>query len=153
MPAFDFDEYLLAAQDELEHKQERLTAEYGLGTWPRFVVDYEAGNLQFFEHEALRVHAQIVPVATHVPEKESLKWAWSNAQYPERVLIEAAEIKGLKELTGFNMFTEDFVQCDESMAWEIAALACKFMEALGAYRVPHGNINSYVLITEVRRVA
>lgn len=153
MPDFDFDEYLSAAQDELEQKQERLTADFGLGTWPRFVVDYEAGTLQFFEHEALRAHAEIVPVATHVPEKESLKWAWANSQYPERVLVKAAQLKGLKELTGLTMFSEDVVQCDESMAWEIAALACRFMDALGAYRVPHGSINSYVLITAVRRVA
>ena len=153
MPDFDFDEYLSAAQDELQEKQERLNAEFGLGTWSRFVVDFEAGNLQFFEHEALRAHAEIVPVATHVPEKESLKWAWANAQYPEPVLVKASQLKGLKELTGFKMFTEEFVECDESMAWEIAALACKFANALGAYRVPHGNINSYVLITDIRHVA
>ena len=71
MPDFDFDEYLSAAQDELQEKQERLNAEFGLGTWSRFVVDFEAGNLQFFEHEALRAHAEIVPVATHVPEKKA----------------------------------------------------------------------------------
>ena len=153
MSDFDFDEYLLTAQEELEQKQETLTAQYRIGTWPQFIVDYEAGILQFFEHEALRIEAAIIPVATHVPEKASLKWAWASDQYPERVLAGSARIRGLQELTGFKMFANEFVECDESMAWEITALACKFLGALGAYRVPHGTINSYVLITEARRIA
>jgi hypothetical protein len=153
MVDFDFDGFLARAQDELEQKQQHLSAEYGLGSWPRFVVDYVAGTLQFFEHEALRVETTIISVATHVPAEESLKWAWANDRYPESVRTVSARIKGLHDVTGLQIFANESVQCDEVMAWEITALACKFLEARGAYRVPHGQIDSYVLISEIRKVA
>ena len=153
MPSFDFDSYLAQAQDELEQKQAQLGAEHGIGTYNRFVVDYVAGSLDFFQQEAPKLQTLIIPVATHVPEKKSLKWAWANDQYPPEVREAASKTKELTELTGFEIFQDEYVECDEAMAWEITALACKFLGAKGAYRVPHGHIYSYVLIAEIKSAA
>jgi hypothetical protein len=150
MTDFDFDTYLAEAQAELEEKQDALRAAHGIGTFSKFVVDYLAGSLDFFEHESPRARATIIPIATHVHAKSSLKWAWANEQYPASVIEDASRLRELTDLTGFGMFQTALIECDESMAWEIAALACKYMQAMGVYRVPHGAIHSYVLITEVR---
>ncbi|MBK8285094.1 MAG: hypothetical protein IPK97_09520 [Ahniella sp.] len=88
-----------------------------------------------------------------MPAKNSLKWAWASDQYPQTVRDASSRLRGLTDLTGFEVFQSALIECDESMAWEIAALACKYMQALGVYRIPHGHIHSYVLITEVRDVA
>ncbi len=149
MSAFDFNAYLAQAQDELGRKQAALGVEYGIGTFERFVVDYVSGLLDFFEHEAPIVQTTIIPIATHVPGKNSLKWAWANDQYPAEVREAASRTKELTELTGFEVFQDEFVECDESMAWEITAVACKLFDAKGAYRVAHGPVYSYVLITGV----
>jgi hypothetical protein len=151
MTTFDLNSYLAEAQEELWQKQADLGAEYGIGTHERFVLDYVDSTLDFFQHEAPKVRTTIIPVATHVPEKRSLKWAWANEQYSAEIRAAASRIKQLAELTGYKIFQTDFVQCDETRAWEITALACKLHEAKGAYRVPHGKIHSYVLITDVKR--
>jgi hypothetical protein len=149
----EFDEYLRQAVGELEAKQSALEIEYDLGHHERFVVDYEANSLIFFAGEAPKVEARILPVATHVPAKKSLKWSWANSQLPQSVREWAAKVKELHTFTGLAMFATDAVECDESMAWEITALAAKYLSAMGAYRVPHRTLCAYVLITELRRVA
>jgi hypothetical protein len=130
-----------------------LQSEYGIGRHGRFVVEYPSGSLTFFEGERPRVVASIVPIATHVPESRSLKWAWANAQFPPEVRAAASRTKELEKVTGHRLFVEEAVDVDEDTAWDIAALACTHLAALGVYRVPHGKVHSYVLILEVRRVA
>lgn len=146
----EFDNYLQSSLDEMEEKQEILEREYGLGHHEKFVVDYESGLLTFFKNEKPVVEVSIIPVASHVPEKESLKWAWANESYPTSIRDEASFVKKLYELTGYVMFNNEALECDESMAWEVNALACKVSNSKGVYRVPHGAINVHVVVTNVR---
>ncbi len=146
----EFDQFLAASLEELEAKQQQLAAEYRLGSWPRFVVDYAAGSLQFFENEALRVDAAIVPVGTHVSESKSFQWAWANEQLPSHVRKDAARVARLRDYTGIDLFTSERITCDNARAWEITAMACKFLGALGAYRVPHRKVDAYLLISAAR---
>ena len=146
----EFDAYLDQALDELETKQAALNDEFGLGEHGRFVVDYVAGNLTFFDKEAPRAEASILPVSTHIPAKRELQWSWANQQLPEHVRELSSQVKSLHSVTGFELFVNEHVKCDESMAWEFTALACKCLSAIGAYRVPHGEIHAHVLITSIR---
>jgi len=148
----EFDDFLALAQDELEIKQASLQAEFGLGGYERFVADYEAGVITFFNKEAPRIEAIILPIATHVPDKNSLKWSWADKQLPQSIRDLASQVKRLHVITGFDMFANEAAECDEAMAWEITALACKTLSALGAYRVPHAKLNAYVLITAISHV-
>jgi hypothetical protein len=148
----EFDAYLAAAQDELDRKQQHLKTVYGLGTHQAFAVDYVSGTLDFIANEVPVVRASILPVATHNPEKGSLKWGWANQQLPDTVRADARRVSGLYDITGFDMFRNEALECEESMAWEVAALACKLLDAEGVYRVPHNAVNSYVLIKSLRNV-
>lgn len=67
----EFDRFLEEAMDELDYKRQLLTDTYGLGTHGNFVVEYEKNLLTFFENEKPVVIAEILPVASHIPEKES----------------------------------------------------------------------------------
>lgn len=145
-----FDAFLAAALDELDEKQQRLEHEHGLGRWSRFVVDYPAASLQFFERESLRADAVIVPVGTHVPASDSFQWGWANPQFPADIRVAAGRVKALREHTGMDVFGQERISCTDAMAWEVTAMACKFLGALGAYRIPHGSLQSYVLITAMR---
>jgi len=148
----DFDAYLEIAQDELDAKQRVLADAYGIGHHERFVVDYERLTLSFFDGERPCAIAGILPVATHIPEKGILRWAWANDVFPEPVQQMSRAVMELQAVTGFALFAQETVECDESMAWEIAALACKCLEKAGVYRIPHAALHSYVLIAHVNRI-
>ncbi|MGN5354790.1 DUF6882 domain-containing protein [Ralstonia sp. L16] len=148
----DFDAYLQSAQDELEAKQGVLADAFGIGQHERFVVDYERLTLSFFDGERPCAVAGILPVATHVPAKGSLRWAWANDVFSEPVQRMSRAVMELQAVTGYEMFAQETVACDESMAWEIAALACKCLGKAGVYRIPHAALHSYVLIEHVNRI-
>ncbi|MDR2013393.1 MAG: hypothetical protein LBQ20_10260 [Rhodanobacter sp.] len=149
----EFDTYLAQAVGELEAKQATLVATYGLGwgSHNKFFADYAAGTLTFLEGDVPQVKAFIIPVFTHIPSKQNLLWAWANEAFPLAVREQSSQIKELQSITGFELFTNERVECDESTAWELTALACKCLSAAGAYRIPHGEKHAYVLITSVQR--
>ncbi len=149
----EFEKYLQESMDEMEEKQESLEKDYSIGHLERFEVDYEVSELSFFNGGKRNVTAKIIPVASHVPEKQNLQWAWANESFPSEVREKAAVLRQLGELTGLEPFTNERVECDEDMAWEINAMACKFMGALGIYRVPHGAVNMHVVLTEISGAA
>ena len=99
----EFEQYLQASLEEMEEKQEKLEMEFGLGHFDRFTVDYETCCLSFYEGEEMVLEASITPVASHVPDKDSLKWAWANESYPQEIREMAEFTKQLSELTGFEL--------------------------------------------------
>ena len=149
----EFDNFLDEACDEQDVKYQLLIDEFGLGSYDNFVVEYENELLQFFEKEKCIVEAKILPIASHVPEKNSLVWFWSNRNIPEALRKKCEAIKKLYEVTGYEIFQDTSVECDETMVWEIAAMACKCLEGKGVYRIPHDNLNSYVLFTDIKKTS
>jgi hypothetical protein len=149
----EFDTYVANASAALERKQQHLETAHGIGRWVRFFVDYEGATLRFFDGDALRVEAGIVPVGTHALASNVFQWAWANTQFPPHVRADAERLKSLYDLTGFDFFRNERGSSDEAMAWQTTAIACEFLQAHGAYRVPHGSVHSYVLITAIRSVA
>lgn len=147
----EFDKFLEEACDELGHKYKKLVDDFGLGNHERFVVEFEKQSLLFFENEKPVVEAVIIPIASHIPEKESFVWFWSNRNLPDELRDLSCKVKKLYEITGFELFNNPSISCDEDMAWEVAAMACKALDAKGIYRIPQSNgLYSYVLIMDIR---
>ncbi|MDR2240000.1 MAG: hypothetical protein LBE33_06100 [Zoogloeaceae bacterium] len=153
MTGSEFDTYLAQSVEELETKQATLSATYGIGNYEKFFVDFMAGTLTFLDGDTPKIKALVIPVATHVPSRQNLLWAWANEQLPPAVREQSSRIKELQSITGFELFANERVECDESMAWELTALACKYLSAAGAYRIPNGEIYAYVLITSAHQLA
>jgi hypothetical protein len=149
----EFDTLLAKASKELEEKQDRLGEIHGIGNQGRFHVDYEKLTLQFFDRDTLKAQATILPIGTYALTSEVFQWAWANKQFSEHIRADSARLKGLYELTALDFFRNERGFCEEAMCWQTAAIACMFLGAEGAYRIPHGKVHSYVLLTAVRSVA
>lgn len=149
----EFDQYLDAAFDELDAKHEHLITEYGIGDHSDFVVDYAARSLIFSEHGRPVVEARIIPLATHDPAQGSLVWFWSDPEVAEAIRTQAAAVKVMHTITAADVFITDSLDCGEPMLWELAALACKGLNAKGVHRIPCDGRNAYVLIEHIQHCA
>lgn len=147
----EFDAFLATAVSELQAKQRYLETEFALGSYERFFVDHERAALQFFRGDQVALSFSITEVGSHVPEKDSWRWAWSNSSLPEEVRIKASAVQRLYDITLFDLFRQPSASVDEAMAWEFVALSCKVLNALGAYSVPHSKLRAYVLIDAVEK--
>lgn len=151
-----FDRFLRNAVDELKEKQQRLESEHGLGRFVRWCFDQDVGLLQMFDGEDRKVvEADVICIGSYAGNSSTWKWAWSNdaLQPPQRE--KSRLLRALGDLTGVDLFVAEsaFAIDDEPMAWELAAISVKYLNALGVYRAPQGQLNSFLALTGVRRVA
>ncbi len=147
----EFDAFLERALAELHAKQAVLSNSFGIGGNERFVVDFASCLPTFFVGEAPTAEASILPLGTHSLDKQRYRWSWSDEGLPIDVRDASRKTQALYDLTGFEMFKQATIQCDQTMAWEIAALSCSVLAAHGAYRIRNGSNQHYVLIHSIHQ--
>ncbi|MFP4830086.1 DUF6882 domain-containing protein [Paraburkholderia sp. BR10879] len=147
----EFDAFVERTLAELRTKQTVLSDSFGIGGNERFVVDFSSCLLTFFVGETPTAEASILPLGTHSLDKQRFRWSWADEGLPMDVRDASRKTQALYDLTGLEIFKQATIQCDQTMAWEIAALSCSVLAADGAYRIPNGSNQHYVLILSVRR--
>ncbi|QXI30725.1 DUF6882 domain-containing protein [Pseudomonas vanderleydeniana] len=134
-----FERLLETATAALMSKQEELHRLYALGDMARWSLDQETATTQFFDaSDRMAVEAQILNIGSFSPRHSTWKWAWGNPSVPQALREKALPLKELQTITGFDLFAseEAIALEDESMAWELTALAVQHLGALGCYRAP-----------------
>lgn len=137
----EFDDLLSRANEELRTKQERLNTDYRIGDLPRWCFDQATEKLQFLDLAGnVVVEADVIDIGSYSPTSNTWKWAWGNESVLPALREKAAPLKELEEITGFDLFGMDQpFEVDESMAWELTALAVLHLQACGCYRAPASN--------------
>ncbi len=151
----NFDRFLRSAMDELKEKQSLLEAEHHLGSHARWSFDQDMGLLEMYDADERKVvEADVIFIGSHAGNANTWRWAWSNESLLPRHREKSAPLKALGDLTGLDLFIleQAFSIDDEPMAWELAAICVKFLNALGVYRAPHGQLHSFLALTGVRRL-
>jgi hypothetical protein len=156
----EFERFVQSAMAELSRKQDRLTAEYGLGGFARWDLDEQTETLAFFDAGGRKaVRADVIQIGSYSSNSGTWKWAWSNERALPHVRKKAEPLKQLAALTGFHMFAEQAaMSLDENMAWELAAISARHLDALGVYRAPSASrplasFLGFLAITDIQRVA
>jgi hypothetical protein len=161
MPAMtdeEFDQLTATATAALRDKQARLQAEFDLARLPRWRFDQGAEALLFEdEHGHLVLAADAVPMgslATVIGRPSQWKWAWCNPSITPLLRDRALPLKGLAALTGMAAFaSEEPLQIDETLAWDLAALGVHRLQARGCFCAPMGNgVQSFLALMDLRKV-
>jgi hypothetical protein len=138
-------EFVASCVQRLQQKQSELSAR-GLGLCDRFEVDLASGKLRFYDGQQLAVVADVTPIGTHAAKNESWQWAWANKSFPDDVRERAAKLKELALQTALPAFNERTLEVDEAQTWQLVAMACEHLGALGTYDFPTRNARMYVAI-------
>lgn len=138
-------EFVAGCLTRLQQKQSDLSAR-GVAKSDRFEVDLAAGKLRFFEGPQLMLEADVTPIGTHAPGDESWQWAWANKSFPDEVRARAAKLKELAAQTTLEAFLERTLEVDEAQTWQLVAMSCEHLGALGTYDFPTRNARLYVAI-------
>lgn len=149
----EFEAFLDTALDELEHKQDQLKADFGLGRYPRFWFDQPSGTLEFRDAAGtLRVIADVIPVGSHSRRSGTWTWAWAHEILLPALRKSAEPLQKLEAVTGLGAFLKATVPVeDDEMAWELTALAVRHLGAIGAHKTPGQASDLYLAITSVKR--
>lgn len=151
-----FQSFIESSMAELQSKQNHLQEAFLLGEWPRWWFDQEREVIQFLdEHNSVAVEADTINIGSFAPSSNSWKWAWSNQSVLPALREKSERIKQLSDVTGIELFSfENPFDADEHMAWELAAMAVKQLQAEGLYRAPSSNgPHIFLALTAVRKVS
>jgi hypothetical protein len=154
----EFQEFLDSANDELQRKQEALKHQFGLGSTSRWHFEQATGNLQFFdENDQLAVEADVIDIGSYARKSSTWMWAWANDSVLPWLKQRAEKLKELESITGIALFGYEnaFEVDDEVMAWEMAAMSVRHLDAAGCYRAPSSGDgpDTFLAIMAIRRCA
>jgi hypothetical protein len=150
----EFELFLTNATAELKEKQAHLTAAYGFGSHKRWMFENDKAKLQFFNQaDQLVIEADIIDIGSYSPANGTWKWAWAYESINAALKADSLRIKELEDITDLTIFGEkEPVEADEYLAWELAAMAVKHLNAMGCYRAFSSarNVNMFFAIIEIK---
>ena len=141
-------EFVAGCVERLQQKQTELSA-LGLGECDRFEVDLLAGKLRFYAGSELTLQGDVTPIGTHAADSDSWQWAWANKSFPDDVRERAGKIKELAIPTALEAFRQRTLEVDETQTWQLVAMACEHLGALGTYDFPTRTARMYVAIDRI----
>lgn len=152
----EFEVFLNEANGELRAKQEVLQTTYGLSTYSRWWFEQEKEALQFFDGEDnLRMEADVIHIGSYSTKSNTWLWSWANGSILQKLRSKGEPLRELEAITGYQLFGEfNTFEADESMAWELTAIAVQHLQAKGCYRAPSsdGSHQSFLALMSIKTV-
>jgi hypothetical protein len=141
MNEWQFEAFLGDTVEAVQAKNDLLELHYGLGHFARWHHDGNSGRLTFSDPgDADVVVAETTNIGSYSLNTKTWFWAWANESLTDAAREKAAELKGLFGVTGNRVFTEAHLDCDECLAWELAAASVEHLGGAGCYRGPVGHL-------------
>jgi len=145
----EFQKLVDISMEELQLKTEAHKA-WGLGTFDRWDIDQEVGNLVFSNADGTTATASAQIVGSFSTNDNTWLWAWDNPSIDDDLKLHAHKLKEYGEAHGIEKLTTGEWTGTEDDAWAMAALAVKLCDAQGAYRGPAGATHVFMTFGEVK---
>lgn len=154
----EFQRFLDASQRELRLKQDALRPWWRAGLHSRWRFDQPTHSLQFFDQaDRLAVEADVIDIGSFATDSSTWKWGWANDSIVPSMRQRAEPLRELVGITGFGIFGQApaFKIEGQEMAWELAAISVKYLDAKGCYRAPSSSrpLHTFLAIMEIRSAA
>ncbi|MBW4656952.1 MAG: hypothetical protein KME20_28485 [Kaiparowitsia implicata GSE-PSE-MK54-09C] len=149
--------FIRSSLEELSEKQAALERVYGVGDYSRWSFDQITRRAFHLldENRQVVVEAEVVSIGNYYPRSNKWEWSWNDTSLLPDVREQARRLKGLESYTGVPIFgyKNAFEISGEAMAWELAAMAIKYIRALGCYRTPSpcGGLHSFLAINSISK--
>jgi hypothetical protein len=147
----EYEEFRHSCLHESMAKNHVWLEKYRINDWPRWDYSMEEATLAFSENGQVKVICDMQVVGS--TNGDSWEWSWGNTNFPLacRQLMQAVNEFGQEKK--WETLTTLFLNNDEYLGWECAAIANHVLNGVGAYRCPSGDGNFvYVVILSARFV-
>ena len=135
----------------LQRQQDRLNADFQLGSWQQYKYDQDAGTIVFSSGGQIGIVADIHIVGSTSKSSGTWLWAWDNSSVLDRVKHCLIEVRTFGEVHGFAKLTTPKWPGDECDGWAMTAIAAFILRAQGAYRAPNDNGALFMVLRNIRR--
>jgi hypothetical protein len=147
MNTAEFEAYVAESRQLAQQHMQDAKDAHGLGTFQRYDIDLPTASIRFLDaHKVERVRADIQVAGSWSAESQSWMWPWDNPSLPPAVhsRMKAVQAFGAKE--GLAFLQMPVQPCDEGMAWSLAAVAARLIDAECVYRAPGAKSDLFLLL-------
>ncbi len=139
----EFADFLSACRGELQVKQTGIAE--CLGRSP-YAYDIDQGLLTL----GSEAHS-IVVIGTYCVSRRTWLWGWANDSYSDAARERSASLKGLRDLTGFQVFADDGLMATASDALDLVAIAVHYFAADGYWQEDFTDLQVFLAIHPQRQ--
>jgi hypothetical protein len=136
-----FEQFLSHAAAAMQAKNDLLWQQRGIGDFARWDHDGRREQLTFSNPgDADTLLADTTSIGSYSLKTKTWLWAWANQSLTDAERAKAVKLKTLFDTTGMRVFADPHVDCDEYLAWELAAASVEHLQGIGCYRGPVGHL-------------
>lgn len=143
----EYEQFRHACIHESMAKNEKWLEQYSINEWPRWDYSMDDATLTFSEAGKAKVICRIEVAGSTEPN--SWEWSWGNETLPIACRRDMGRVYQLGEQRKWERLTTLFLEADEYVGWECAAVANHVLDGIGVYRCPDSkgpNSAVYVVI-------
>ena len=145
-----FEEFLSGAVEAVQAKNDLLEQRHGIGHFARWDHEGDSDQLTFSNpNDAHVLVAETTDIGSYSLKTKTWLWAWANESLTDAAREKAAELKKLFDVTGMRVFSDPHFDCDEYLAWELAAASVQQLGGVGCYRGPVGHLWNFWSINTI----
>jgi hypothetical protein len=153
METAELDRFIDDAKELTKARNARAARDFGLGGHARYHLDLVTQTLMFFDaSDSAAVTARIVAVGSLAHASQSWLWSWENESIPAQAAQPMQAVRHFGEKHDIAALGQTFSPCDEPLAWALAAIACKLLDAQGVYRVDQEKTQLFLLLFDLKRI-
>ncbi|WP_269542385.1 DUF6882 domain-containing protein [Cerasicoccus fimbriatus] len=147
----EYNEYLVERVKEVEELNSNLSQQYGLGSYERWDIDQEVGDLLFSNAGEVQLSCKVVILGSYSSVSETWMWGWANPSLLDHLTKDTERLIEYGEQHNISDLTEPKTEATEDEAWALSAFACRILGGRGLYRGPTGNGFIIMMITELTK--
>ena len=154
MDAAALDSLITESKSVTQLRNDLAKRDFGLGSHARYQLDLELRIVTFFDtSDKAEVIAKIVPVGSLSLTAHSWLWSWENETIPGEASQPMLQVRSFGEAHDIPPLTQTFTPCDDALAWALAAISLKLLDAAGVYRIGQAKTGLYLLLFDLKHVA
>jgi hypothetical protein len=153
MDTAELDQFIGDAKAMTEARNAEAARQFRLGGYPRYELDLETQALIFFNSDDRpTVASRAIPVGTLAKESKSWLWSWENESIPKEISAPMNEVRSFGAKHDIDALQQTFSPCDEALAWALAAVSLKLLDAQTVYRIDQSKTQLFLLLFDLRRI-
>jgi hypothetical protein len=135
---------------EVTHKNQKLADEYGLGSYERWDINQEIGELVFSDGGVPQLVCSVTMLGSFSEQSETWMWGWANPSLLEPLTRDTNALRDYGEQHRIEDLVVGKTTATEGDAWALSALSCRILDGLGLYRGPTGNGFVVMMLKEIK---
>lgn len=134
---------------------ERNQKEFQLDAWPEYAWNAWRGELVFSKGGVPKVVARIQVAGTLVTKNKTSTWtwAWAKPDLLAPVREGVPKVRAFGEERSILALMQPKWVATEADAWQMTAVACRLMDAKGAFKCPGADGATFMVFTDIRSVS